>query len=588
MTIEFQHITGAWMITDYDSPDDADALPEQVSLKGRVVFCARFDAGDRSKAIHVPDAAGNYLLSVREMMYPVVHGRLKDRQARDGVMLPAVVGGVPIVWTAIPELEEDPGVGIKGAKVPANTITFSPAEPDANGDRKLNLADVADASVEYPEPVVSRVAELVREAVAARDGAEAAKAAAEVARDGSVAAKDDAAGYAGAALANSQAAADSKAAAEAAKAAAEVARDGSVAAKDDAQTAKDAAEAARDAALAHRNTAGTHATNAGNSATAAEKARDDSVEAAGIAVASAEFADTRATAADASAVAAAASAAEAAGTVPEATPTVSGKIKLAGDLGGTAEAPAVPAVQSATPNATAGTLAKRDSAGALSVGTPTAAGHAVTKSYTDTALAKKANLDANGKIPQADLPAIAMVDFLGNVASQAAMLALAGQRGDWCNRTDLGTEWQLIAEPSTSLSSWMQKVYPASDVTSVAGRKGAVTLSSSDISDTTATGRAVMKAADAAAARTAIGALAEDVFNSVIEMLGKRMVEDGAWNPAKYYNGGEVVTYNHGRYYCNNGHAASATFPAANFVWLGLAAVASATDPGGGRLWVKI
>ena len=45
-----------------------------------------------------------------------------------------------------------------------------------------------------------------------------------------------------------------------------------------------------------------------------------------------------------------------------------------------------------------------------------------------------------------------------------------------------------------------------SPVTSVAGRAGAVTLTSADISDSTATGRSLLTAADAAAARAAIGA----------------------------------------------------------------------------------
>lgn len=98
-------------------------------------------------------------------------------------------------------------------------------------------------------------------------------------------------------------------------------------------------------------------------------------------------------------------------------------------------------------------------------------------------LATKADLDGNGKIVQAQIGAQQMVDFLGNVGSQAAMLALVGQRGDWCNRTDLGTEFQLIGEPSTSLTNWQQKIYPASPVTSVAGRQGAVTLSVADVAN---------------------------------------------------------------------------------------------------------
>ncbi|MDV8066377.1 hypothetical protein R4P64_07660 [Rhodococcus sp. IEGM 1366] len=93
----------------------------------------------------------------------------------------------------------------------------------------------------------------------------------------------------------------------------------------------------------------------------------------------------------------------------------------------------------------------------------------------------KADL-VNGLIPQAQLPAIALTDFLGEVASQAAMLALVGQRGDWCSRADRGTDWQLIAEPSTVLANWRERMYPASPVSSVAGRNGAVTLSVADVS----------------------------------------------------------------------------------------------------------
>ncbi|MCU7530692.1 hypothetical protein, partial [Prescottella equi] len=296
---------------------------------------------------------------VREMVFPIVHGRLIDREARDGVMLPAVAGGVPIVWTAIPELQEDPGTGITGAPVPANSITFSPAAPDGSGNRSVNLADVVDSSIVFPPMVESRVAQLVVEATTARD---------------------DVASY-----------------------------------------------------VDFINNV--ISPQIGGYQQAAEQAAID----------------------------AAASAQQSADMIPPATNTVFGKIKLAGDLAGTASAPTVPA------------------------------------------LAQKADL-VGGKIPQAQLPAIAMVDFLGNVNSQSAMLALNGQRGDWCNRTDLGTEWQLIAEPSTSLSSWAQKIYPASPVSSVAGRTGAVTISSTDVTDATAVGRNVMKAVDAAAARSAIGA----------------------------------------------------------------------------------
>jgi hypothetical protein len=97
-----------------------------------------------------------------------------------------------------------------------------------------------------------------------------------------------------------------------------------------------------------------------------------------------------------------------------------------------------------------------------------------------SALAAKADLVA-GKVPQSQIPAVALVDFLGSVASQAAMLALTGQRGDWANRSDTGTTWQLVADDPTQLSSWQEHLYPGSPVSSVAGRTGAVVLSKSDV-----------------------------------------------------------------------------------------------------------
>jgi len=87
-----------------------------------------------------------------------------------------------------------------------------------------------------------------------------------------------------------------------------------------------------------------------------------------------------------------------------------------------------------------------------------------------------------GTIPTAQIPAIAITEYLGSVASQVAMLLLDGDRGDWCNRSDLGTMWVLSADDSTLLASWTQLLYPTAPVTSVAGRTGAITLSNIDIS----------------------------------------------------------------------------------------------------------
>jgi hypothetical protein len=87
-----------------------------------------------------------------------------------------------------------------------------------------------------------------------------------------------------------------------------------------------------------------------------------------------------------------------------------------------------------------------------------------------------------GVIPTAQIPAIAITEYLGSVASQSAMLALNGDRGDWCLRSDLGTTWILADDDSSLLASWIQLSYPTAPVTSVAGRTGAVTLANTDIS----------------------------------------------------------------------------------------------------------
>lgn len=144
-----------------------------------------------------------------------------------------------------------------------------------------------------------------------------------------------------------------------------------------------------------------------------------------------------------------------------------------------------------------------------------------------------ATLDVGGFLTAAQLPSITISDFLGTVASQAAMLALVGQRGDWCNRSDLSQSLILTAEPSSVLGNWQALLSPAGGVGSVNGRTGVVTglaeqtsldtessaRSAADAAlqpldsdltaiaalTTTAYGRAFLALADAAAGRTALG-----------------------------------------------------------------------------------
>jgi hypothetical protein len=99
----------------------------------------------------------------------------------------------------------------------------------------------------------------------------------------------------------------------------------------------------------------------------------------------------------------------------------------------------------------------------------------------DAKLATKADL-SGGKLLASQLPDIAISDFLGAVSSQAVMLTLTGQRGDWCSRTDDGKVYIISGTDPTLISDWTVITYPAAPVTSVAGRTGVVTLSTSDIS----------------------------------------------------------------------------------------------------------
>ena len=72
-----------------------------------------------------------------------------------------------------------------------------------------------------------------------------------------------------------------------------------------------------------------------------------------------------------------------------------------------------------------------------------------------------AGLDSNGLIDPTELPPLAIVDFLGTVASEALMLGLTGERGDWCIRSDTSTVFIIIGDDPSQISSWQEIAYPA-------------------------------------------------------------------------------------------------------------------------------
>jgi len=92
-----------------------------------------------------------------------------------------------------------------------------------------------------------------------------------------------------------------------------------------------------------------------------------------------------------------------------------------------------------------------------------------------------ATLDANSKIPNNQLPALAITDTFV-VASQAAMLALStAEKGDVAVRTDLNKSFILTADPYSTLGNWQELLTPTDAVLSVNGLTGAVTLGASDV-----------------------------------------------------------------------------------------------------------
>jgi hypothetical protein len=83
-----------------------------------------------------------------------------------------------------------------------------------------------------------------------------------------------------------------------------------------------------------------------------------------------------------------------------------------------------------------------------------------------------ATLDSNGKLLSSQIPSITLSDFLGVVASESAMLALTGQRGDWAVRSDLQKTMVLTGDDASVLANWHEIVTPNSATAE------AVTLSS--------------------------------------------------------------------------------------------------------------
>jgi hypothetical protein len=87
--------------------------------------------------------------------------------------------------------------------------------------------------------------------------------------------------------------------------------------------------------------------------------------------------------------------------------------------------------------------------------------------------------EVTGTLSTAQLPPLAINEVFAP-ADQAAMLALSAQRGDVAIRVDNGKTYILSTDSPGTLADWKQ-ITAVGDVTSVAGRTGAVVLTKTDV-----------------------------------------------------------------------------------------------------------
>lgn len=145
-----------------------------------------------------------------------------------------------------------------------------------------------------------------------------------------------------------------------------------------------------------------------------------------------------------------------------------------------------------------------------------------------------ATLDAGGKVPESQIPAVAISDVF-TVASQSAMLALTAERGDIAVRSDINKSFALSTEPASTLANWIELRTPTDAVLSVAGKTGAVTLTNTDVGappvNTTLTDAAASSTLPATTS-TALTALLQTVRNCLKWLLANTIQLTGAQTAA--------------------------------------------------------
>lgn len=132
-----------------------------------------------------------------------------------------------------------------------------------------------------------------------------------------------------------------------------------------------------------------------------------------------------------------------------------------------------------------------------------------------------------GVLPVGQLPALAINEVL-TAGSQAAMLALAAQRGDVAVRTDFTPDrtYQLAADDPTVLANWVH-IASLGNINSVNGvGTGDVVLAASDVG---ALSTATRNAANGVAGLDASSLLSPAQMGSGTRTGFKRLRDDGTW-----------------------------------------------------------
>jgi hypothetical protein len=164
-------------------------------------------------------------------------------------------------------------------------------------------------------------------------------------------------------------------------------------------------------------------------------------------------------------------------TIVDADATTKGKIKLAGDLAGTADLPTVPGL-TLKANTTDVITALNLKSDAATVSTELDLKLDASQKGVPNGLA---TLNSSGIIPSSQLPPVTL-SSTSVVGSDAEMTALSSATvGSIAIRTDANKNYVLSALPASTLVNWVELLTPAAPVQAVNGYTGSVNLAKYDV-----------------------------------------------------------------------------------------------------------